>query len=144
IKELVSKKKKETNTTEKPNKTNEQQTSRNITSPTATDTTNNTLSVDTLVEENTTPIVRTNTTAPTTTSGKRYYIVAGSFREEANARNFVETLKSKNYPNALMLPNPRGGFYTVAYDSFSNKAEADRELVRINNTERSGSWIISE
>jgi len=81
---------------------------------------------------------------PENTNGKMYYIVAGSFKSKENAEKYVSELKSKSYPNAILLENPKKGFYTVAYDSFIDKASADRKLKEINSKEKSGSWIICE
>ena len=81
---------------------------------------------------------------PVTINGKMYYIVAGSFKSKENADKYVSELKSKSYPNAILLDNPKKGFFTVAYDRFSDKASADRKLKEINSTGNSGSWIICE
>jgi len=81
---------------------------------------------------------------PIDVNKKMYYLVAGSFKSKENAEKFVNDLKAKLYPNAMMLDNPKKGFYTVAYDRFADKETANLELKKINSKEKSGSWIILE
>lgn len=88
------------------------------------------------------PPITPNTNTPPQTGSKMYYIVAGSFKSMENGQKYVNDLKNKGYPNALMLDNPQNGFYTVAYSAYADKQTADQELKRINDKEQKGSWII--
>ncbi|OPZ97821.1 MAG: Sporulation related domain protein [Bacteroidetes bacterium ADurb.Bin408] len=112
------------------------------------DTLNKALKKDTLkvnIEEKpvkNNPPVTPNTNNQAPIGSKMYYIVAGSFKSMENGQRYVDELKTKGYPNALMLDNPQNGFYTVAYCAYADKQTADQELKRINDKEQKGSWII--
>lgn len=66
------------------------------------------------------------TTATTGTTGKKFYIVAGSFRKKQNAINFREKLQEQGYNSELI--GERNGMHAVSYDSFQSKAKAQAEL----------------
>lgn len=63
---------------------------------------------------------------------EKYYIVAGCFREEANANVLVESLKDLGY-NAEKF-GIIGNLHAVSYASFSDKEMAVRELQHIRET----------
>jgi len=73
---------------------------------------------------------------------KMYYIVAGSFKVKENAEKHVITLKNKSYANAMLLEDSNKSYYIVVYNGFVDKDAANEELKRINNAEKSGSWIL--
>jgi len=77
-------------------------------------------------------------------SDKKYYIIAGSFRNLANAEKLVSELKTKNYPQALVLDNKKGSLFKVAYAVYEHKEEAEKELKHISSLEKSGPWISYE
>jgi nucleoid DNA-binding protein len=62
-------------------------------------------------------------------SGARYYIVAGCFRDEANADTFVSYLKGLNYKAEKF--GKIGNLYAVCFASFDDKNQAVQELKRI-------------
>jgi len=70
-------------------------------------------------------------TTPETTlqEGTRYYIVAGCFRDEANAEALVTFLKQKGFKAEKF--GKIGNLYAVCFASFEDKEEAVSELKRI-------------
>lgn len=65
-----------------------------------------------------------------TTSGN-YKLMAGAFKNTANANKLVETLKKKGYTNAHIVNN--GGLVGVAYGSYSSATEAQNAANSIRN-----------
>jgi nucleoid DNA-binding protein len=65
-------------------------------------------------------------TATSGTKGKKFYIVAGSFRKKQNAINFRKKLQDQGYNSELI--GERNGMHAVSYDSFQSKAKAQAEL----------------
>jgi nucleoid DNA-binding protein/cell division septation protein DedD len=74
-----------------------------------------------------------------TTSGKRYYIVAGVFREEKNAKNFVKELKKKGFNSEEF--GKIGSSFGVSYSVFESKSEAENALIKIKKETDKGAWI---
>jgi nucleoid DNA-binding protein len=70
---------------------------------------------------------------------RKYYLVAGSFNIEANAKNFIDKLTSKGYTPEYI--GERNGFYTVCYSSFDTEREAYNELERMKQQEIQ-SWVL--
>jgi nucleoid DNA-binding protein/cell division septation protein DedD len=76
------------------------------------------------------------TIAPT---GKRYYIVAGVFREEKNAQNFVKELRNKGFNSEQFAKI--GASYGVSYSVFESKDDAEKNLSKIKKEIDPGAWI---
>ena len=72
---------------------------------------------------------------------KGYYIIAGSFKNVNNARKLVNKLRSFGY-NALIADTNKYGMYRVAYEKFSDMAEAEQRLVAIRKEENHAAWIM--
>ncbi len=72
---------------------------------------------------------------------KGYYIIAGSFKSVNNARKLVKKLRSFGY-NALIADTNKYGMYRVAYEKFSDMAEAEQRLVAIRKEENHAAWIM--
>jgi nucleoid DNA-binding protein len=86
--------------------------------------------------------VRTPVSSPqqvTSAAGTRFYVVAGCFREEANADALVSSLKNKGY-NAVKF-GKIDDLYAVSYSSFATRAEALSELEKIRNEVQRDAWI---
>lgn len=81
---------------------------------------------DTIAEEPQ-PVVEPAPTYPPGT--KKYYIVGGSFLNEANAYKFVEQLKKEGYNSEIFMK--RGDFWRVSYNSFYDRSEAFSELNKL-------------
>lgn len=71
----------------------------------------------------------------------RFFIIAGSFTNEANAHKLVNNLKSQGF-KALIADTNKYGMYRVAFMSFDNKAMAENELVAIRNENNPKAWLL--
>jgi len=76
------------------------------------------------------------------TSVKKYYIIAGSFSDDYNAKKFTKELIESGY-NAIMLKPDRGRF-RVAFATYINKADALKELKKIRATKASSAWLLAK
>jgi nucleoid DNA-binding protein len=72
-------------------------------------------------------------------TGTKYYIVAGVFREEANADKKVKALRLKGF-NAEKF-GKIGQMFGVCYDAFQSKSEAESYLAKIKKDSDPGAWI---
>ena len=73
-----------------------------------------------------------------------YHIIAGSFKNEANATNKVKDLKAKGYTNANIVDKNSHGLLIVAYKSFSNIENARQELKTIQQNDNDQAWILTK
>ena len=73
----------------------------------------------------------------------KHHVIAGAFREAANAEKRVDELKEKGY-NAFYLGENRYGLHQVAYDSFEDPKEALTFLKQVKATESKDAWLLSE
>ena len=70
---------------------------------------------------------------------KKYYLVAGSFNIEANAKSFIDKLTSNGFTPEYI--GERNGFYTVCYSSFDTEREAYNELERMKQKQIQ-TWVL--
>jgi nucleoid DNA-binding protein len=73
---------------------------------------------------------------------KTHYIIAGAFQFKKNAEKKIKQLKKKGFDAAYIGTNDFG-LYMVAYDSFTDAAEALRVLREIKQTESRDAWLKS-
>ena len=85
------------------------------------------------------PVQKTENFRTPVQSGPRFYVVAGVFSDENNADNLVIELRNKGY-NAEKF-GKIGKLHAVSYNVYSTKAEADRELHRIQSEVDPEAWI---
>ncbi|MCK4661705.1 MAG: SPOR domain-containing protein [Bacteroidales bacterium] len=71
---------------------------------------------------------------------KKYYVVAGCFKVENNAYNFVKTLNEKGYNSEMFAK--RSDFYTVSFNAYDTWKEAVNELNIITNEKGQQAWIL--
>jgi nucleoid DNA-binding protein len=71
---------------------------------------------------------------------KRYYIVAGCFREESNATAYVKKLIQKGYDAEKFAKI--GNLHYVSYSSFIDKSEAQSQLRKIREEEEPEAWML--
>jgi hypothetical protein len=78
---------------------------------------------------------------PTTYSSEivRYYIIAGSFVDEANADALVDSLTKRGFKAEKFIRT--GNRYYVAFASFSDKESAYKELKRIREEVEPKAWV---
>lgn len=102
-----------------------------------------------IIEETTPPVIENNVAEevinPTTdvkpvAGEKKYYIVAGCFRELDNANSLVEELKKKGYDSQRF--GKIGNLHAVSYASFLDKSMANVKLKEIRNSDKEEAWII--
>lgn len=70
-----------------------------------------------------------------------YHIVAGAFRNEANAQRIFEKLSKKGFKSRRIEKN-KHGLYPVLYGSFSTYAEAQKEMSKIQKTQNPEAWLL--
>lgn len=71
----------------------------------------------------------------------RYHIVAGAFRQEANAHKKVGQLQKAGFKSRLLGKN-RYGLHQVSYESHVERTEALRALRTIKNTHNQDAWLL--
>jgi hypothetical protein len=72
-----------------------------------------------------------------------YHIMAGAFRDEANAQRIFENLSEKGY-KAKRIERNKHGLYPVLYGSFTTYAEAEKLKNEIRANENPEAWILIE
>ena len=73
---------------------------------------------------------------------KYYYIVAGAFQDQANAKKRVKELQKKGFINAQILGKNKWGLTQVAYESFYNRADAYKYLDLVRKTDVKDAWLL--
>ncbi|SCY35212.1 Sporulation related domain-containing protein [Nonlabens sp. Hel1_33_55] len=73
---------------------------------------------------------------------KNYHVVAGAFRDPANADKKVTQLKALGY-DAERIGVNKYGLHNVAYASFAERNDAINELYRIRKQGNDGAWLLS-
>ena len=66
-------------------------------------------------------------------------IIAGAFREERNADNFVKQLRKQGFDASRV--GKTGRLHLVAYGTYSNRASADVALKEIKANTNKHAWI---
>lgn len=84
-----------------------------------------------------------NTSTATVLDQPYYSIIAGTYRDMANAERKLEDLKSQGYSAAFAVVNPEG-LHRVAYSRFTSKREALNLLSYIKNTLQEEAWYLEE
>lgn len=79
-------------------------------------------------------------TKPAAPAQKKYYIIAGSFKNEKYALSFLEDLKKQGY-NAEKLAE-RNGMHAVSYNSFTDKRKALAEYRYLTQEKELQAWIL--
>jgi CCDC81-like prokaryotic HU domain 2/CCDC81-like prokaryotic HU domain 1/SPOR domain len=72
-----------------------------------------------------------------------YHIMAGAFRDEANAQRVFEELSEKGY-KAKRIERNKHGLYPVLYGSFTTYTEAEKLKNEIRAKENPQAWILIE
>ena len=70
-----------------------------------------------------------------------YFIIAGAFREEANAKKQVRSLKKQGYQNAEIIGQNKWKLHQVSFAGFHSRQEADEMLLKIRNSGSKDAWI---
>lgn len=70
-----------------------------------------------------------------------YHVVAGAFKDEANADKAMRQLKAKGF-NATMLGKTKFGLYAIGYGSFATHAEAKASMLDIRKNHDREAWLL--
>ncbi len=84
------------------------------------------------------------TTAPAVkaeTTGTHYYIIAGSFKSEDNAKKLVANLRKQGYPAEMIVD---GGWFRTSYKSFTDKNQATAEMHTLQQKGTEGIWLLTK
>ncbi|MDV7186484.1 SPOR domain-containing protein [Lutibacter sp. TH_r2] len=91
----------------------------------------------TFVIENPLPAITLNVTKET----QNYHIVAGAFREPANAEKKLQQLITKGFKARILGVN-KWNLTQVSYGSFDSRNEAINTLNKIKRTESKDAWLL--
>lgn len=80
----------------------------------------------------------------TVESGQFYSVIAGSFRDQANAERKLVALKEQGFENASFAEQSADGLIRVAYARFESKRQAYSLLDFINNSLGEEAWYLVE
>ena len=108
-----------------------------------TETINNPEPVVNKVTEN--PVSSPNNTKQIQNSATNghIFIIAGAFKNEANAENLIHQLRLKGYP-AVVAGITKSGLHRVAFGDFKNKEQAEQQLLAIREKENPSAWIFED
>lgn len=84
--------------------------------------------------------VETSVSKETVSLSKMYYVIAGCFKEYANALGLVADLKSKGYQAEII--DQHKGLYRVAISKFANKEDAMNLYFEFRQIEDSTVWVL--
>lgn len=68
-----------------------------------------------------------------------YHIIVGSFKEQANAEQYVNSLTSVT--NEAYIAKGNSSFYRVAVGGFKTRAQADKMLAQVKAQINSAAWV---
>lgn len=77
----------------------------------------------------------------TTITSRRHYIITGSFKEENNARKYVDMMRGKGFSSPVTIP--RKGMYLVGVESFSSLTKAMKRQEEMLAQYKLESWILT-
>ena len=72
-----------------------------------------------------------------------YHVVAGAFRQEANAEKAFESLNKLGYKARRVAPN-KHGLFPVLYGSYATYAEAQKAMDTIQKVHNPEAWLLIE
>jgi len=74
-------------------------------------------------------------------SEKKYFIISGAFRSKNNAERKLKELTAEGYDAQIIGKNKRG-LWMVAYNGFADRTDAEKQLIKIKNFQKSA-WIFT-
>ena len=75
-------------------------------------------------------------------SDKRFFIITGSFGNEKNAKNLLNTLKNKGFNTAeIIYPKRNEKLMKVSAGGFTNELEANEQSRKVANSMNQTTWI---
>jgi len=137
-----------------PIRTNQVTTANNTNSTISTQTvvtsnTNNVNTDNTTTNQNTTANISNantagNTSTQTTTVDKKFFIVAGSYPTEQQAKAAVDVLKSKGFPDAEVIGKNNAGGTRICYKGYVTREEAMKDLPGIKQNTNPSAWLFEK
>jgi nucleoid DNA-binding protein len=85
------------------------------------------------------PVAASKVEAKSVTTGKRFYIIAGTFSLESNADKMFKKLKEQGFQPDKIRNDTKNVFY-ISFSSFADKASATEEMKKIRSS-GSEAWI---
>jgi len=76
-----------------------------------------------------------------TSTKKEFFVIAGCFRSQIKADEYLIDLRTNGYPNASIQGKTSGGLTRVCYDSFETRSAANRYLDKVSTKENKELWI---
>lgn len=101
-----------------------------------------TAAIDSTVKEVITSQIETQINEPPVQQdlkGYRHYIVAGVFRNEANANKLITDLQKKGFKPEKF--GKIGELYGVSYEAYNSKEDAEKALIKIKSETDPGAWL---
>ena len=95
---------------------------------------------ETTAKTTTKPAAKKETTTKPVAPQKKYYIIAGSFKNEKYAISYLTKLQTEGY-NAEKLAK-RNGMHAVSYNSFTDKRKAIAEYKFLVQEKQLQAWIL--
>ncbi len=89
------------------------------------------------------PVPAVTVTLTVKESKMSYHIMAGAFRDEANAQKKFEQLSNQGY-KARRIPQNKHGLFPVLYGSYATFAEAEKAKQEIIKTDNPDAWVLVE
>jgi cell division septation protein DedD len=96
---------------------------------------------NTQVNANTSETVANTSTTPS--GDKKYFIIAGSYKTEADAQVAVNNLKDMGYSSSEIVGQNAYGSFRICYSSFVSKDQATSELEKIRQIQ-TDAWILEK
>ncbi|MDP2235929.1 MAG: SPOR domain-containing protein [Bacteroidales bacterium] len=72
---------------------------------------------------------------------KKFYIIAGAFKEKQNAEKLIRDLRSKNFESDY-AGQTSGGLWRVCFESLENEQQAMLRLQAIKKNENESAWLL--
>lgn len=89
-------------------------------------------------------IIKAETSSPTNrsiNSEQPFHVIAGAFKNQANARKLLSKLKAKGY-KAQALEKNKYNLYPISYGGLSSRSKARDLLKRVRTTENKSAWLL--
>lgn len=92
--------------------------------------------------ENEKPIVESTKLETIISNEKRFFIITGSFGSKKNAKNLLNTLKSKGFDDAIIIyPNRNEKLIKVSVEGFNSETQAYQEALKVSQSINQETWI---
>lgn len=73
----------------------------------------------------------------------RYFIVAGAFRNQDNARRLLAQVRADGYEHSSIVTDTQRGFYIVTYGGYTVRERAEQAMAQIRAQTNPEAWIFT-